>query len=91
MFSKKYLYGKYVWIIKFLIIILKAFTFLNRDDYILFNRILVDSKEGCGRELRLHTTEFSNTSAPSLDMQKQPCTSSQVINNDFLFFLMIIA
>ncbi|KTW32059.1 DNA repair ATPase SMC5 [Pneumocystis jirovecii RU7] len=58
-----------------------AFTFLNRDDYILFNRILVDSKEGCGRELRLHTTEFSNTSAPSLDMQKQPCTSSQLKQN----------
>ncbi|KAG5520093.1 hypothetical protein PMAC_001169 [Pneumocystis sp. 'macacae'] len=58
-----------------------AFTFLNRDDYILFNRILVDSKEGCGRELRLHTTEFSNTSAPSLDMQKQPCTSNQLKQN----------
>lgn len=55
-----------------------AFTFLNRDDYILFNRILVDSKEGCGRELRLHTTEFSNSNASELDMQKQPCTTSEL-------------
>ncbi|EMR11466.1 hypothetical protein PNEG_00481 [Pneumocystis murina B123] len=58
-----------------------AFTFLNRDDYLLFNRILVDSKEGCGRELRLHTAEFSNTSSPSLDMQKQPYISSELKQN----------
>ncbi|KAG5440223.1 hypothetical protein PCANB_001793 [Pneumocystis canis] len=58
-----------------------AFTFLNRDDYMLFNHMLVDSKEGCGRELRLHTTEFSNTNAPSLDMQKQPCTSNELKQN----------
>ncbi|KAG4305107.1 hypothetical protein PORY_001277 [Pneumocystis oryctolagi] len=58
-----------------------AFTFLNRDDYVLFNRMLVDSKEGCGRELRLHTTEFSNTSAPNLDMQKCPYSSNELKQN----------
>lgn len=58
-----------------------AFTLLNRDDYVLFNRLLVDSKEGCGRELRLYAAEFSNTNAPELNMQKQPCTSSELKQN----------
>lgn len=55
-----------------------TFTCLNREDYLTFTRLLIDTPEAVGRRLRLNVVEYSGTPNPTLDSQRRPASLESI-------------